>query len=101
DRDGARVQDLLRIGVDRRRLLTERELDARPVVDRPAARRDLDALLVLAVGELREAAGLDALDPRAAEEEGGEGEREEREEEADAAVRVPLARPGHQRPRLM
>src|SRR5207249_3516894 len=51
DRDAARVRDLLGVRVDRRRLLADRELDARAVEDRAAAGRNLVALLVLAVRE--------------------------------------------------
>ncbi len=90
-RDPARVRHLLRVGVDRPRLLADRELDARAIVDRAAAGRDLLRLLVLGVRDVREVPCVDALQPDRPRQDAGEREREEREEQADAAVGLLLA----------
>ena len=62
DCDRARILDLLRVGVDRRRLLADRKLDAGAVEDRAPSRRNLLRLLMLGVREPREVCGLNALE---------------------------------------
>ena len=99
ERDPARVPDLLRVGVDRRRLLADRELDAGAVVDRAAAGGDLLDLLVLGVRERGEVAGVDALEPERAHEHGREGEPEDREEQANPPVGLLVTHGGGQPPR--
>ena len=86
ERNCTRRDDLLRVGVDRRRLLADRELDARRVEDRAAARRDDDRLAVLALGHLPERRSVDPLQPDGAPERADEDESEDREQEANAPV---------------
>jgi hypothetical protein len=90
-RDGLWLLDLERVGVDRRRLLTDRELHAGAVVDRPAGGGHGDDLAVLLGRQLPERRRADALEPERTAERGSEEEREEREEKADPAVRQPPA----------
>ena len=102
ERDRARVAHLLRVGVDRRLLLADRELDAGAVEDRAAPGGDLLGLLVLALREAREMRRLHALQPDRAREHRREDEREDAEQEPDPAVGLLLAhRRRHQRPRSM
>ena len=88
--DRARVPHLLGIGVDRRLLLADRELDAGAVEDRPAAGRDLLRRFVLVAREAREMRRVHSLQPERAREHPREGEREQREQEPDPAVRLLL-----------
>src|SRR6185503_8530527 len=84
---GLRVRHLARVGVHRLRLLADRELEPRAVVDRPARGRDHDILAVLARGEPAERGGTHALKPGRAQEGEPEGEHEDAEEQPDATVR--------------
>jgi hypothetical protein len=94
-RDLRRIADLQRIGVDSDRLLTDRELDARAVVDRAAVCRQLNRRPVLVRRHPAERLGADALEPDGAKQGGAEDDRENGEEKTDPAVRQPAA----QRPR--
>ena len=90
------VADLLRVRIDGGRLLADRECSARAVVDRAAAGGNRDRLPVLARGERVQAARADTLEPRGADERGGEDEREDGDHEPDPAVDEPC---GHRRRR--
>ena len=71
------------------RLLADRELDAHPVVDRPAARGRRDHVVVLLRGEPLEPGRAHDLEPERAAERDGEQEREDRDQQADPAIRQP------------
>ena len=85
-RGRARIDDLTRVGVDGRRLLAERELEAGAVEERPAARRQDLRVAVLGERELRQRRGADALQPEGADEDRAEGDEKGQEQEADPAV---------------
>ena len=82
----ARVAHLARVGVDRRRLLADRELQAAAVEDRSAGRGNRHVLVVLVGRQLPERARAHALQPGRAEERDPEGDPEDREQQPDAAV---------------
>jgi hypothetical protein len=88
-RDLGRVANLQRVGVDRHRLLTDRELDSRAVVDRAAVGRDVDGLPVLAGRHLAQRLRANPLEPDRTKQRGAEDDREDCEEKADPAVRDP------------
>ena len=90
-RHGPRILDPARVRVDRRRLLADRERLADAVEDRAAPGGDDDRLAVLAQRHPLERGGLHSLQPDRPGERAGEDEREEDEEQADAAVGDPLA----------
>src|SRR5689334_23260879 len=90
-RDLRRVLDLQRVGVDGDRLLADRELDARAVVDRSAVGREIDRRAVLARRHPPVRLRPDALQPDCAQERGAEDDRENGEKKADPAVREPAA----------
>ena len=94
-RDDARLVDLPRIGVDRRRLLADRKRKAGPVEDRPARRRQHDGLPVLLRGKAGQRPRPDALQPRRAAQQGREEEAENDEQEPDPAVDRAPARTRH------
>ena len=94
DGDGPWVHHLARVGVDRLGLLPDCELDARLVEDRSAAGRDDDRLVMLTLGHLPERCGVHALEPDGARECAGEDESESREQQADAAIGLPVAHRG-------
>ena len=56
--DRTRIADLPRVGIDRRRLLADRELHSRPVEDRPARRGQDDDRAVLLRRKARQRSGL-------------------------------------------
>ncbi len=103
ERDPARIPHLGRVGVDRRRLLADRELDPGPVEDRPAAGWNRLGLLVLALRKLREVRRLHALKPERPREHRQECEGEDGEQQPDPPVRLLLAHRGGHRyfPRSM
>ena len=83
-----RVTDLVRVRIDRRRLAADRELNPGPVIDGAAAAGVDDGLVVLVVGQARVAPGPYPLQPRRAQEQRGEAEREDGEREPDPPVRL-------------
>ena len=87
DRDLLCVPHLLRVGVDRGRLLADRERRAHAVVDRPPAGRRGDRLVVLLRGQALQPRRAHDLQPESPYEGDREGEREEGEQEPDPAVR--------------
>ena len=89
--DCARVPDLVRVGIDRRRLLADRELHAHPVEDRSAPCGNLHYLAVLARRHAPEVLRPDRLEPGRAGQRHAECECEEDEQEAEAAVGEPPA----------
>ena len=103
-RDGGlavRVAHLERIGVDRRRLLADRELEAAPVVDRPTRGRDRHFLAVLARRQAAVGARANSLQPRRPQERDPEQEDEAREQQPDAAIRDAGAGDAAQRARCL
>jgi len=86
DGDLPTIDDHLRVGKDRRRLLADRERLARAVEDRAASGRQLDRLplLLQREGFVRRAAH--ALQPGRAPQRHREGEDEDEEKETDPAV---------------
>jgi len=93
DRHAARVGHEVRVGVDRRVLLPDRELDTGAVEDRPATGRRRRRLLVHATGLLSERRGVHHLQPRGPTERGREDDDEAREDQPDSPVRALLG--GH------
>ena len=87
-----RIDDVPRVGVDRRRLLADRERLAGAVVDRAPPGRNLDRLAVLGDRHRREAIVLRALEPGRAGERDDEDERKSGEQQANPVVRLPSAR---------
>ena len=86
-REVARIVDLPRIRVDRRRPASDREGLAVAVDYRPAAGRHDDRLAMLAKCHRRVLRPLDHLEPDGAAERGREKDQECGREEADPAVR--------------
>ena len=86
DGDRSRIGELVRIGVDRLRLLADRELHAVGVEDRPSAGGDHDRLAMLTLGHPSERGGANALKPHCARKRRCEDEREDHEQQADAPV---------------
>src|SRR5439155_2947793 len=91
DGDTLRVPHLARVGVDGGRLLSDRQLDPHPVVERPAAGWRRHHLVVLACGKPLERRRPDHLQPHGSPEGKDEHERQDCEDEANAAVRQPRA----------
>src|SRR5262249_42292031 len=90
DRDRSRLRHLPWVGVDGGHLLADRELHPGPVVDRPAAGGNGHRLAMLPLGELAERRRPDALQPDRARERRGEDHDEDREQQADAAICLPV-----------
>jgi hypothetical protein len=74
------------VRVDGDRLLSDRELGAVPVEDRPTRRRDLDRRVMLAARQAVERLRLDRLEPDGATERSEKGEDEEDEQQPDAPI---------------
>ena len=86
------IDDVPRIGIDRRRLLADRERLAGAVVDRAPSGRDLDRLAVLGDRHRREPIVLRGLEPRRAGQRNDEDERKSRQQQANPVIRLPAAR---------
>ena len=91
-RDRPRVDDFARVRVHGRRLLADRELDARAVEDRAAPGGNRQRLALLARAPRRQSARLNRLQPGGAGEHDGEDDGEDGEERADPAIGEPGAR---------
>src|SRR2546421_4728818 len=89
----AHVLDEPRVRVHGRRLLADRELHAPTVEDRSARRGNGDVLAVLARGYPPERARAHSLQPGRTKKRNAEREREDREQQPDAAVGGPPAPP--------
>ena len=79
DRHGPGVRQLAWVGVDRLRLLADRELYAVRVEDGAAPGRDHDRLAMLPFGHSPERCGANALEPDGSRERRREDEREDHE----------------------
>ena len=84
-----RVLDEVRRRGDVARGLGHRELGAGAVGDRPALRGQRDVDDLLRRGGVLEGAGVDEADPAGAQDGDAEQDEEDREEQADAALRQP------------
>ena len=84
-----RVLDEVRRRGDVARGLGHRELGAGAVGDRPALRGERDVDDLLRRGGVLEGAGVDETDPAGAQDGDAEQDEEDREEQADAALRQP------------
>jgi hypothetical protein len=85
-RGTARIRDLHRVGVDGRRALAQRELEAAAVEHRPTAGGDGDRFPVLRKSKTRQRLGPHGLQPRRAYEQTRERESDRREKEPDPPV---------------
>ena len=88
DRDSTGVAHLLRVGVDGRRLLADRKLDAHAVEQRSSPGSNRDRLVLLARRALGEALRAYRLEPHRPRQRDGEDGEQKPEEKTDAAIRL-------------